>query len=331
MSMTMITGDLIVGLISVGFFTAFFLITVTLMNIISPKRSVLSRQINYYNVKRYRGQEEQAEEEGKLKVIDAAVKRTENIVAKKSYTQDIDLRLEQAGLSIKAAEFVFFQVSFVLFFGFMALTLSGKYLVALIVIFITSFIPFAGLEVMKQNRLRAFHEQLPETLSLMSGALRAGYSFLQAVRTAVDEGEKPASAEFARVIAESNLGMPLDDALKNMAERMKDENFDWAVLAIKMQREVGGNLAEILDILAATIRERDYVKRQIKVLTSEGRLSAVILVGLPIAMAALIAIVNPGYFQLFYTSSIGLAMVGLAVVLLTMGTLWLMKIVKIDV
>src|SRR5207248_5003984 len=140
--------------------------------------------------------------------------------------------------------------------------------------------------------------------------LQAGYGFLQAIDTVAKEAQPPTSTEFARLHSEARLGMPIDEALNGMAERVGGQDFRWVVLAINIQRQVGGNLAALLSTVAGTLREREQVRRQIKVLSAEGRLSAIILVALPFLLAGYISIVNPGYLQQLTQVTVGKIMIG---------------------
>jgi tight adherence protein B len=181
------------------------------------------------------------------------------------------------------------------------------------------------------KRESLFLSQLPDVLQLLSGSLQAGYGFMQAIDTVAKEATPPASTEFSRVLAEARLGMPVEDALNSMAERVGGEDFRWVVLAINIQRQVGGNLAALLSTVAATLREREMVRRQIKVLSAEGRLSAIILVALPFLLAGYISVVNPGYLQTMFDETVGKIMVAGGVVLMGIGIVWMRKIIKIDV
>jgi tight adherence protein B len=176
-----------------------------------------------------------------------------------------------------------------------------------------------------------FLSQLPDVLQLLSGSLQAGYGFMQAIDTVAKEATPPASTEFSRVLTESRLGMPVEDALNSMAERVGGEDFRWVVLAINIQRQVGGNLAALLSTVANTLREREMVRRQIKVLSAEGRLSAIILVALPFVLAGYISIVNPGYINQLFKATVGKIMITGGIVLMGIGMLWMRKIIKIDV
>ena len=186
-------------------------------------------------------------------------------------------------------------------------------------------------KVKAAQRRKAFYEQLPDVLMLIGGALRSGYSLQQALAAAGEDSKPPSSDEFRRTMAEVRLGADLDTALLDLSNRLGIEDFEWVVLAIQIQREVGGNLAEILEIISNTIRERDRIRRQIRALTAEGRLSALILSCLPFVMAFFIAVGNPDYLTPLWTTTPGLVMSIGGVVLMVFGIIWMRKIIRIEV
>jgi tight adherence protein B len=153
----------------------------------------------------------------------------------------------------------------------------------------------------------------------------------QAMDAVVREGTQPITGEFNRALVEARLGVPIEDALDGIAERMQSRDFAWVVMAIRIQREVGGNLAELLTTVAGTLRERERLRRQVKVLSAEGRLSAWILGLLPPAFALYLVFAQPGYLEPLVTEPLGLAMVGLGLLLLAVGAIWLRKTVKVEV
>ena len=165
----------------------------------------------------------------------------------------------------------------------------------------------------------------------MASSLRAGHSFLQALDTVAKEIAQPAATEFQRVVAEVRLGRGAEEALEALAERVGSADFKWAVLAVNIQREVGGNLAEILDNVSDTLRERAQMRRQVQVLTSEGRLSAWVLALMPIAIGLYMFTTSRDYIMLLFTTKIGIVMLAGATLMLLVGILWMRKIVDIDV
>lgn len=183
--------------------------------------------------------------------------------------------------------------------------------------------------VRTQRRQRAFANQLEETLQMLAGSLRAGYSLPQAAATVATEAEAPTSEEFARVINEARVGRSLIDAFQDAATRVRSDDFYWIVQAIAINREVGGNLAEVLEGVGRTIRERLHLRRQVEALASEGKLSAVILIALPPVVILMLSLVNPGYIAKFGETPVGIVMLVAAAVLLIVGALWLRVLVRI--
>jgi tight adherence protein B len=249
----------------------------------------------------------------------------------RGFSDRLDAELEAAGVSLRSGEFVVASVAAALLFGVLGAALLRNALLALIVAGVGAAFPLFLLRSALGKRAEHLREQLPDVLTIMASSLRAGHSFLQSLDTVAKEIAQPAAAEFQRVVAEIRLGRPAEDALEALAQRVGSPDFMWAVLAVNIQREVGGNLAEILDTVADTLRERAMLRRQIKVLTAEGRLSAWVLALLPIAIGLYMAAVNPSYIGLLVTTTIGLVMLGTAIVLMFLGILWMRKIVNIDV
>lgn len=180
------------------------------------------------------------------------------------------------------------------------------------------------------KRRTEFANQLGGTLQLMSSSLRAGQSLMQALASVAKEAEEPTSSELARIVNETRVGRPVVDALEEAAERMANVDFRWATQAIAINREVGGSLSDVLDGVATTIRERGMLRRQVAALSAEGRLSAVILMILPIGVAGFVGISNPGYLSPFVEHPFGPVLIGVAVLLLVVGGIWLRKTVEIE-
>jgi tight adherence protein B len=249
----------------------------------------------------------------------------------RGFSDRLDAELEAAGVSLRSGEFVVVSVVAALVFGVLGAALLRNAFLALIVAGAGAVFPTALLRSALKKREDHLREQLPDVLTIMAASLRAGHSFLQSLDTVAKEIAQPAATEFQRVVAEIRLGRPAEDALEALAERVGSADFKWAVLAVNIQREVGGNLAEILDTVAETLRERAMLRRQIKVLTAEGRLSAWVLALLPVAIGLYMAAVNPSYIGLLVTTTVGLVMLGTALALMVLGVLWMRKIVNIDV
>jgi tight adherence protein B len=184
------------------------------------------------------------------------------------------------------------------------------------------------LGMLARRRQSKFESQLGGTLQLLSGTLRAGYAILQAFDAVAREADGPTNAEFRRIILETRLGRDLSDALRAMAERVGGDDTAWVVQAIEIHRQVGGDLAEVLDRVAETIREREQVRRQVKALSAEGRLSAYVLLALPVLIAGFLGMTNPEYIgELAHGGGLILAAIG--VVLMVIGAAWLKKLCRL--
>jgi tight adherence protein B len=191
--------------------------------------------------------------------------------------------------------------------------------------------PFMFLNIRESRRRNAFLAALPDTLQLIAGSLSAGYSLPQAVDVVVKEGNPAIAGEFNRALVETRLGQSVEDSLEGIATRMRSEDFGWVVMAIRIQRDVGGNLSEVLTTVADTLRDRERIRRQVDVLSAEGRLSAVILGGLPLLFAVYLITVRPDYIKVLWNDNIGITLLILGGVLLTVGILWLRKVVRVEV
>ena len=255
----------------------------------------------------------------------------ERFATSQGFSEKLDAQLEAAGVSLRSGEFVVATVGAALLGGVLGMAMLQNLLLAGVTGLVGGLLPTLVLRMSLGRRGEKMREQLPDVLTIMASSLRAGHSFLQALDTTAREIAAPANVEFQRLVAEIRLGRPAEDALESLADRVGSSDFRWAVLAVNIQREVGGNLAEILDNVSDTLRERATMRRQIRVLTAEGRLSAWVLAILPFAIAIYMFAVNPDYISLLFTTQIGLFMLGTAGVLMVLGILWMRKIVDIDV
>ncbi len=189
-----------------------------------------------------------------------------------------------------------------------------------------------ALSVRILRRRAAFSDQLPDLLQLIASALQSGFSLPQALDAVVREDNQPAAGEFSRALAEVRLGADLEDALEAVANRMDSDDLRWTVMAIRIQQGVGGNLAEVLLTIAGTIRERAFLRRQVRALSAEGRLSAYILVALPLLVGAWLFISSPRRTCGRSTQPrMGKLMLAAAIVLLVVGTFWMRRMIKVEI
>ncbi|WP_104062619.1 type II secretion system F family protein [Arthrobacter sp. 4R501] len=236
--------------------------------------------------------------------------------------------LENAGVRMTQAEFLVLVAAGAVVGALVGLIVLGP----ILAILLFAAAPFVGqvvLNFLAGKRRTRFDQQLGDTLQLLAGGLRAGHSILRAVDAAAAESLAPTSEEMRRVITETSLGRDLLSSLTDTAERMKNEDFVWVAQAIQINREVGGNLAEVLDQVNETIRERSEIKGHIKALAAEGKFSAYILIAMPIGIVVMLMGVNPGYMNSMFTHPLGWGMIGLSVVLMTIGSLWMRKIIDL--
>ncbi len=236
--------------------------------------------------------------------------------------------LERAGMSMRLPDFVLVVGLTSLVGGTVGLVVDGL----LLGLVLLGAVPFGArllLRFRASRRQAAFADQLDDSLQLMAGSLRAGHSLLRAVDSVASEADTPTSEEFSRIVNETRIGRDLNDALDEVAERMGSDDFTWVAQAIAIHREVGGNLAEVLDAVGHTIRERNAIRRQVKALSAEGKLSAIVLMALPFGVTFFISLSNPGYIAKFTQSLAGYSMLVVAAVMLLVGGLWLRSTVRI--
>jgi tight adherence protein B len=236
----------------------------------------------------------------------------------------LNTALERAGIDLRPGEFLVLTGSAALAV-FVVGALLGGFLVGVLLALVAGIGARLVVSVLTARRCRAFSDQLPDTLQILAGSLRAGYGLMQAVDAVAREAPSPTAEEFRRVILENRLGRDLTEALQAMADRLGTEDLLWVVQSVDIHREIGGDLAAIFDTVSGTIRERGQLLRQVSALTAEGRLSAYVLVAMPFCLGLVMKAVNPGYFSLL-THGAGLAMVAVGLGLIGVGALWFRKL-----
>jgi tight adherence protein B len=263
-------------------------------------------------------------------LIRRAVDMTSKIARERGVLDILEKKLEQADLPLRAAEALLFTIVVGVVIVIAATLLQG-FLGLVFSIILVGLVPIGLLNFLAGRRRRKFMAQLPDMLQLLAGSLRAGYSLLQGVDAVALEVSDPMGQELRRVLAEARLGRPLEDALDDAAERMNSADFAWAVMAVGIQREVGGNLAELLDTVAETMIQRERLRREVRSLTAEGRVSAFILGLLPVGLGVMMFAVNRSYIEKLFNTGVGQAMLGGSSVLALVGFLWMKKIVEIEI
>jgi tight adherence protein B len=236
--------------------------------------------------------------------------------------------LERADLPLKTSEFFWIMVCSGFVVALLAAFAGESALVILLFLAAGGAAPLVFVWFKMKRRLRAFEDQLPDLLITIAASLKAGHSFKQGLQAVVDEGQPPASTEFHRVLTEASLGRPMDEALADMAERAGSSNFEFAITAVTIQRQVGGSLASLFDMVADTVRQRQQFARKIRSLTAMGKMSAYVLVGVPFFMAVTITMINPSYMHPLYHSHTGHLLIITGFTMIAIGSAILKKIVS---
>lgn len=277
------------------------------------------------------GEDEDLGRLARIPLLRRFVSGAEDIARDRGFINQIETALDQANLPLRPGEAIAGIIGLAAVAGLMVMVFQQSPIwggIAAAVILAVSVVLIQG--VASRHKAK-FENQLPDTLNLLSTSLRSGYSLLQAVEAVASEAPEPTAREFGRAMNETRLGRSPVAALKQVADRMESLDFDWAVLAISIQREVGGNLAEVLQTAADTMLQRNRLRREMKALTAEGRVSAYVLGSLPVFLFLFLFMTRRDYLQPMIDSTMGLAALGGAGLMLGVGIFWLSKIVRVDV
>ncbi len=263
--------------------------------------------------------------------LTTAKERVRKRLKAKDKNLSIEMMLQRAGIPLKPEEYVMFQWISVIFFALFFYLLKD-------VIFMLAFggivgflLPKSIVRSKQKKRLQQFNNYLPEMISTIVNALRAGFSFFQALRNVMEESPSPVKEELELVLQEMQYGATVEESLNRMKERMPSNDLDLMIQAILIQRQVGGNLAIVLEKIVHTIRERIKIQGQIKTLTAQGKLSGMVVALLPVGLAGLLFLVNPSYMLVLFTNPIGLVLLAIGGFSMIIGFFFIMKITNIEV
>jgi tight adherence protein B len=259
--------------------------------------------------------------------IAGVLEATEQTAGRFARWRSFERLLERARVPLRAAELLYAMLGAGFGLALLVALFGPPPFVILLAVVAGAAVPLALVAKRAKRRRRAFEDQLPDLLLTLASGLKAGQSFRQGLQTIVDEGQEPAVSEFALVLNESRLGRPLEAALQDMAERVGSEDFAFVVSAVTIQRQAGGSLAGIFDLIADAVRERQQFAHRIKALTATGRMSAYVLVALPIGLALALTAINRQYMAPLYTMPLGRLMIAGGLVTMSIGALILRKIV----
>jgi tight adherence protein B len=334
MSTPVVIGALIALFVALATLT--FLATGALTGVDKTESEVI-RRLSVYSVAGTRTEQISVTEESGTRLGDSALARSAvGLMTRVARTGQIeralDGRLEAAGLPLRTAEWMLLHVGVAVGISLTLLVVArGELIAAILGLVIGLTLPWLFLAMARTRRETRFLSQLPDTLQLLAGSLAAGYSLPQAMDSVARETRAPISTEFSRALIEARLGLLPEDALDGIAARTGSRDFSWIVMAIRIQRDVGGNLAELLATVAETLRERERLRRQVSALSAEGRLSGWILGGLPVVFAVYLTTVRPEYIAPLYTTPMGWVLLTIGVVSLAVGAVWMAKVIKVEV
>ena len=253
---------------------------------------------------------------------------TEQAFSHRKPWKKVHTKLERADIPLRTVEF-FYLMTGCGFTLMLFAALTGRSTLGILIAFaIGALVPYLWVSFKARRRMYAFEDQLPDLLVTLAASLKAGHSFKQGIQTLVDEGQEPASKELGRVITDTRLGRPMDDALAATADRIGSKNFSFVITAVTIQRQVGGSLAGLFDMVADTVRQRQQFARKIRGLTAMGRASAYVLIGLPFFVAFAITLLNPTYMDPLYHTSTGHMLIIVGLVMMAFGSLILRKLVS---
>ena len=308
---------------------AVFGLAMTLLSVDHEKRSDLEKRLTGYAASAPEGESE-LDDHADSNIMQDMVSLTGRMAERMGVLNRVEDKLEQADLPLRPPEALFLYIAIVVLTLLISMVVFGP-IGGLLLTILAMVAPAMYLEFRRKRRLRKFETQLPDVLNLLSGSMRAGFSFAQGLEAVAEEASEPSKRELQRAYAESRLGRPIEDALEDSAGRMHSVDLMWAVMAIRIQREVGGNLAELLDTVASTMTERERLRHEVLSLTAEGRMSAWVLGIFPPLFAVILYVVQPNYMKTLFAEPVGVMAVVVSAVLAGFGFLWLRKIMAIEV
>ncbi|MDX6465529.1 MAG: tight adherence protein [Gaiellaceae bacterium] len=250
----------------------------------------------------------------------------ESVLANVKQFKQIQRMIERADLPLRSGELLAGCTGAAFVLGAFSSAVGANAAIALVLAAFGFWAPLGFVSFKARGRVRRFENQLPDLLITLAASLKAGHSFRQGIQSVVEEGAEPAAKEFKRVMTETQLGKPIDDALGHMAERVGSDNFTFVVNAVTIQRQIGGSLAGLFDMVAETVRQRQQFGRKVKSLTAMGRMSAYVLVGLPFFIAGVVSLLNPVYMAPLYHTPLGQKLMIGSVLMIGVGSFMLKRI-----
>ena len=310
---------------------ALILLIVGLDRMVRRDRTALDKRLRRYGGRAYQLNDEEQKQAASAQVTQLLAKRVEASLSGRTFAAALQTDLARANLKLTVGEFVIVQAGAALVIGTLAWLISGTALVGSIFGAFGWFIPKVWLGRRQSARLKAFNNQLADTIQLMSNSLRSGLSLVQSMEMISREGEPPVSDEFQRVVREIGLGVGPQEALLHLVRRVASDDLDLLVVAILVQFEIGGNLSRILDSIANTIRERVKLQGEIRTMSAQGRMAGYVLSGMPVAIGGLLMLIAPSYMGALFTPGPWLVLPVGAFIGIVVGSLTIRKLVAIEV
>jgi tight adherence protein B len=315
------------GPLGIAAVVAFLVLLATLFTFAGIRGSWVRSRISVH-VGETRVTSKAARKEKRVEMLANVFRMTERLFGKLAVWHRISKMLERADVPLRTVEFFWIEVAAVIVAFVLGTIIGFAIPLVLALVVVAGSIPYAMVWMKMRKRIRAFEDQLPDMLITIAASLKAGHSFKQGLQAVVDEGHPPANVEVKRVLMNASLGRPMDDALAEMADRVGSSNFEFAITAVTIQRQVGGSLASLFDMVADTVRQRQQFARKIRALTAMGRMSAYTLIGIPFFIAAAVTLLNRSYMRPLYFTTAGRFLIVLGLVMMGLGSLVLKKIVS---
>jgi len=310
------------------FFLVWSLISAMLLTILYKKKPI--DKLKYFEDNYEIKEKIESVKKNKISILKILSNLIPNIKLNEKHDKKLEIELMKGDIPITVSELLVIKILTSSTFAFLAYALSKDFIIVLFIFIIIWNLPKVVISHRKKERVKNFNEQLNEGTMIISNSLKAGHSFLQAIAAVSDETKNPFAKEFKKLLKEMSLGISEDIALNNILNRMESEDLRLIVNAILIQKDIGGNLSEILDNISSTIRERQKIQNELKTLTAQGRLSAIIVMFIPVFIGIFIYITNKEYIMLLFTTPIGIGMIVAAILGQMIGLTIIKKIINID-
>ncbi len=320
---------LVVGL-GAGIVTGLTTVVVVLLRIASTAKDKHVTPVRTQATRATRGTTKLDNAVAASPVLQRALAVTANLAERRGMVGNIERKLRAADLPVRPVELILARAVIAIVLPAVVFAVTQSTVKTALAMLLAVAMPGLTLKFLVKRRHKRFIAQLPDALINLSGSLRAGRSVGQAMEALSRQTEDPMGRELRKVVADLRLGRPLPDALADASERVNSEDFRWAVLAMQIQSEVGGNLAELLEQVANTMRARARLRGEVKALTAEGRASAMMLVIMVPGLGAVMYVVNSTYMAPLFSTSVGKIMLGISTVMIAGGYAWMTKLTKID-